>query len=181
MLYTFVQEGSLPLVVHTSSSDIIAQLVLIKRLHTSVNLIIMGGSTISSPALASSIAEAGIPVILAPWACHPETWSTRNCLPGPPLTDSTAASLLIDAGVELALGNWDLRDRYARNVLWEASWISGSPQKALDMVTGAVERMFRLPRAESWVVYDRNPFEFGAAVAMVWERGTVQRCWPDPD
>lgn len=139
----------------------------------------MGGAEASS--LAKELAAADIPVIVAPWMCHPWSWETHNCLPGPPLSDHNVLSALVEAGVQVALGNWDVRDRYVRNAIWEASWAAGSenPQLAVNLVSRNVEEILSLPPSDHFVVYSGNPFEFGASVALVFEEGAISRCWPE--
>ncbi|KAF7593747.1 hypothetical protein BBP40_010923 [Aspergillus hancockii] len=178
--YHRASNGDLPVVIHTGNRDIIAQVIALKQSHLSnVQFVIMGGS--EAHFLSHELAANSIPVIIAPWMCQPWSWDVQNCLPGPPSTDNTLASMLLDAGVDVALGNWDARDRYVRNALWEASWLAGpeNPQLAVDLVSTNVERILGLPRSLDFVVYERSPFEFGASVALIVENGAVTRCWPD--
>lgn len=177
--YMRAAQGGLPIVIHTGNKDVIASVIDLKRQYPQLQLVIMGGAEASF--LAEHLAEADIPVILAPWMCHPWSWDVRDCLPGPPLTEDTPASKLLDSGVKVALGNWDVRDRYVRNSLWEASWIAGprNATLAVDLVSRNIQEILGLPETDHFVVYSGNPFEFGASVAVVFEQGEISLCWPD--
>ncbi|KAH8881834.1 hypothetical protein GQ53DRAFT_799037 [Thozetella sp. PMI_491] len=178
-LYEDAAQGRLPVVVHTGNKDVISQVIQLKREQPQLNLVIMGGAEASH--VAPHLADAAIPVIIAPWMCHPWSWDVRTCLLGPPLTDETPVSALVGAGVKVALGNWDPRDRYVRNAIWEASWAAGpdNASLAIDMVTRNVAEILGLPQSDDFVVYQRSPLEFGASVAIVFEQGRITRCWPD--
>ena len=140
--------------------------------------------------VAHELAAANISVILAQFRCTQLTWEVRNCLPGPPLNDVTAADILFDAGVKLGIGIWDHRDRWVTNALWEASWLTRGhvdvsrekrSEMAVDVVTKNMREMFGLPIHDEreFVAYDGDPLEFGSSIALIVEQGKIQRCWPD--
>ena len=181
-VYSQAASGSLPVVVHATNRDTIGSLIHLKRTTlNATNLIILGGS--EAHLVAHGLASAKIPVILAPWACEPLFWESRNCLPGPPLTDYLGAQVLIDAGVKVALANYEDRNNHVRNALWEAAWVAGpaNDSLALDLVSLNLEEMLGLPKMKDLVVYEGNPFQFGASPALIFESGSVKRCWPGPD
>lgn len=179
--YQEAARGQLPIVIHTNNKDVIAHMIALKR-ETSAHIIIMGGA--EAHLLATQLAEAQMPVIVAPfWGCEPLTWDSRHCLPGPPLTDFLGPHVLMQAGVKVAISNWEDTNNHIRNSIWEASWIAGSGNHslALDLVSKNVETILRLPRSNDLVVYDGNPFEFGARVALIFENGRIQACYPNVD
>lgn len=177
--YEKAARGELPVVVTTDNKDIIAQLIRLKR-QTGANIVVMGGA--EAHLVANELAEIEIPVILWPGICFPLTWDQRRCLVGPPLTERSNANALLEAGILLGLGNWDYRQRHVEDALWEASWALGDnkPKEALNMVSRNIDKIFGLDGSkQDVVIYERNPFEFGASVAVVLEAGAIQRCWPD--
>ncbi|KAM0811754.1 putative Amidohydrolase 3 domain-containing protein [Seiridium cardinale] len=178
-LYNRAARGALPVVIHTGNKDTISTIIRLKQQKPQLRLVILGGAEASL--VAKDLATASIPVIMAPWMCHPWSWDTSNCLPGPPLSDQNPLSALMEAGVQVAIGNWDVRDRYVRNAIWEASWVAGSgnPRLAVDLVSRNVEDILSLPLSDHFVVYSANPFEFGASVALIFEEGAIRKCWPE--
>ncbi|KAF2787592.1 composite domain of metallo-dependent hydrolase, partial [Melanomma pulvis-pyrius CBS 109.77] len=181
-IYSQAASGFLPIIVHTHNRDTIGSLIRLKRTTlNATNLIIMGGS--EAHLVAHDLASANIPIILAPWSCVPLFWESRQCLPGPPLTDHLGAEILIDAGVKVALSNWDDTNNHVRNAIWEAAWIAGPRNEslALDLVSLNLEEMLGLPKMADLVVYEGNPFQFGASAALIFESGSIRSCWPGPD
>lgn len=186
--YARVASGELPLIVRTDNKDIIAKTIALRADVPHLRPVIFGGG--EAYLLATELAAADIPVILAPPHCSQLTWEVRNCLPGPPLVDHGGPDLLALANVTLGLGGWDHRDRWIPNLLWEAAWLTRSRTDlplsqrraaAVRMVTANMRVIFGLPRHDDaeFVVYEGDPLEFGASVALVVEQGAVQRCWPD--
>ncbi|KAI1798834.1 hypothetical protein F4811DRAFT_153903 [Daldinia bambusicola] len=180
-IYESAANGEIAVVIHTNNKDVIAHMIALKK-ETGAPIVIMGGS--ESHLLAAELAEAEVPVIVAPfWGCEPLFWDARNCLPGPPLTDRLGPQVLIDAGVKVGISNWDDTNNHIRNSIWEASWVAGPGNRslALDLVSKNIEDILRLPRSKDFVIYEGDPFEFGARVALIFEEGKVQRCYPDVD
>ncbi|KAI0111757.1 hypothetical protein F4814DRAFT_423498 [Daldinia grandis] len=180
-IYDSAAKGDIAVVIHTNNKDVIAHMVALKK-ETGAHIVIMGGS--ESHLLATELAETDVPVIVAPfWGCEPLFWDARNCLPGPPLTDRLGPQVLIDAGVKVGISNWDDTNNHIRNSIWEASWVAGPGNQslALDLVSRNIEDILRLPHSRDFVVYEGDPFEFGARVAVIFEEGEVQRCYPDVD
>lgn len=196
-VYALVANGTLPLVVRTDNKDIIAKTLTLQKLELpALRPIIFGGG--EAYLLADELAAAGVPVVLAPFQCSQLTWEVRNCRAGPPLTDDRGANILLDAGVTVGLGNWDHRDRWVPNALWEAAWLlrgrgvgdteadldtglDAERRAAIAMVTSNMRQIFGLPvqDAAEFVVYEGDPLEYGASVALIVEQGVIQRCWPD--
>jgi len=142
----------------------------------------MGGA--EAHLVAPELAAAGVPVIMAPfWGCEPLTWESRGCLPGPPLTDALGPTVLFDAGVDVAISNWDITNNHIRNSGWEAGWVAGCGNRtfAVDLVSRNIERILRLEPTTDVIVYEGDPFEFGARVALIIEAGKIRSCYPDPD
>ncbi|KAI0889271.1 composite domain of metallo-dependent hydrolase [Annulohypoxylon maeteangense] len=180
-IYESAAKGEIAVVIHTNNKDVIAHLIALKR-ETGAHIVIMGGS--EAHLVASELAEADVPVIVAPfWGCEPLFWDARNCLPGPPLTDRLGPQVLIDAGVKVGISTWDDTNNHIRNSIWEASWIAGpgNHSLALDLVSKNIEDILQLPRSKDFVVYEGDPFNFGARVALIFEEGRVQSCYPSVD
>ncbi|KAI2464554.1 composite domain of metallo-dependent hydrolase [Annulohypoxylon bovei var. microspora] len=180
-IYDSAVKGEIAVVVHTDNKDVIAHMVALKQ-DTGAHIVIMGGS--EAHLVASELVEADMPVIVAPfWGCEPLFWDGRNCLPGPPLTDRLGPQLLIDAGVKVGISNWGDTNNHIRNSIWEASWVAGPGNRslALDLVSKNIEDILQLPRSRDFVVYEGDPFNFGTRVALIFEEGKVQSCYPNVD
>ncbi|KAG5458218.1 MAG: hypothetical protein BJ554DRAFT_1601, partial [Olpidium bornovanus] len=108
--------GEMPLVVHTHSADIISQLIVLKRIHPRVRIVVLGGA--EAHIVARQLREVDIPVVLSPPRCTPGTWESRRCLHGPPLAERSGIDVLFEEGVDVGLAVED--DALARNLLWEA-------------------------------------------------------------
>ncbi|KAI1764435.1 composite domain of metallo-dependent hydrolase [Hypoxylon sp. FL1150] len=180
-VYQSAARGELPVVVHTNNKDVIAHMVALKK-DTGAHIVVMGGS--EAHLLAAELADAAVPVIVAPfWGCEPLFWDSRNCLPGPPLTDRLGPQVLLDAGVKVGISNWDDTNNHIRNSIWEGSWVAGPGNQslALDLVSKNIEDILKLPRSRDFVIYEGDPFSFGASVALIFEEGKVQNCYPNVD
>ncbi|KAI4859974.1 hypothetical protein F4820DRAFT_438279 [Hypoxylon rubiginosum] len=183
--WALAANGTLPITVRTDSKDVIAKLIALKRELPALRVVIHGGG--EAHLLARELAAARVAVVLAPFRCSRLTWETRSCPPGPPLTDAAGPDVLLAAGVKLGIGIWDHRDRWATNALWEASWLArGLPagrrgEVAVDLVARNMREMYGLEVRDEreFVVYEGDPLEYGASVALIVEEGEVQRCWPD--
>ncbi|KAG6881592.1 hypothetical protein C0993_000830, partial [Termitomyces sp. T159_Od127] len=90
--------------------------------------------------LAKEIGEAGIGVILTPSRPFPGTWESRRILPGPPLIEHSAVSVLHANGVKVGLGveeQWDARNlRFA--IGWAALEANGRLTKADALALGSI-------------------------------------------
>jgi len=180
-IYGSAANGTIPLVIATDSSDDLAHLILLKAEFPNVYMVIMGGS--EAYLVAHELAAHSIPVLLDHHRCMPDTWRTRRCLPGPPLTASTNFQLLSQAGVKVALvGNDDgnLGEGY-----WEAAWatkLAGNytEKQTVDLVSKNVREILRLPTAkeDAFVIMEGSPLELGSSIAMTFDRGQVAKCYP---
>ncbi|KAI0900121.1 composite domain of metallo-dependent hydrolase [Annulohypoxylon nitens] len=180
-IYESAAKGEITVVVHTNNKDVIAHMVALKQ-ETGAHIVIMGGS--EAHLVASELAAASVPVIVAPfWGCEPLFWDARNCLPGPPLTDRLGPQVLLDTGVKVGISNWEDTNNHIRNSIWEASWVAGPGNRslALDLVSKNIEDILQLPRSRDFVVYEGDPFNFGARVALIFEEGKVRSCYPEVD
>ncbi|KAM7198900.1 hypothetical protein V8F20_005967 [Naviculisporaceae sp. PSN 640] len=179
-----VFNGSLPLVVTVHSADVIASLLKLKSEIDSllkdkkIRLVIHGGA--ESYLLAKELAKAKVGVILAPLQSYAVEWEERRALSGAPLTNGTAITRLLDAGVKVAIGleeDWLVRDL---GLLAGIAYANGEgrlgEKEALDLVSGNVydilgvgqEEMARVAaKAGHFVVYEGSPLEIGGRVKAV--------------
>ncbi|OTA99804.1 hypothetical protein M426DRAFT_268823 [Hypoxylon sp. CI-4A] len=180
-IYESAAKGDTAVVIHTNNKDVIAHVIALKK-ETGAHIVIMGGA--EAHLIATELAEADVPVIVAPfWGCEPLFWDGRHCLPGPPLTDRLGPQVLIDAGVKVGISNWDASNNHIRDSIWEASWVAGPGNRslALDLVSKNIEDILKLPRSRDFVIYEGDPFNFGARVALIFEEGKVRSCYPNVD
>lgn len=181
--------GKIPVVVQTDDKDEIASILLIKQLIAKeykhdVKFVIVGGS--EAHLVAEHLNRLDVPVVLIPARCYPNTWQSRYCLSGPPVTPVTGLDVLLKHGVRVGLGSTDEDNGDARNLIWEAGWnLAHNPnlsaQDAVGLVTWNLADIFGLIDQESlggpgvlkqggradFVAYNSDPFEFGARVLMV--------------
>ena len=173
-IYGRAANGKIPLAVRTQNKDVIAHLLKMKAAIADVapiNLVIIGG--IESYLLASDLAKANVPVILVPWRCQPETWESRHCLPGPPLSDKTAFQILVEHGVEVAIGGWD--DGLITTLYWEAGWAAKGTSMTEKDVVGLISTKVEKILGIRWedhaqgghVIFEGNPLDFGANVEAI--------------
>jgi hypothetical protein len=136
-----------------------------------INLVIIGG--IESYLLAEEIAHAKVPVILVPWRCQPDTWEWRHCLPGPPISEKTSFQILIEHGVNGALGAWD--DGLVTALYWEAGWAAKGTDLREREVVGLISTKVEEILGVKWdnheqgghVLFEGNPLDFGASVVTI--------------
>ncbi|HEV7738116.1 MAG TPA: hypothetical protein VGO47_12200 [Chlamydiales bacterium] len=79
--YTAIADGSIPLVIHVSSADIIASVLRLKQeveeaRHVRLRLTLVGAE--EAHLLAREIADADVGVILVPVRPFPKTWAARR-------------------------------------------------------------------------------------------------------
>ncbi|RKP22565.1 hypothetical protein SYNPS1DRAFT_31826 [Syncephalis pseudoplumigaleata] len=197
-----VARGVIPLVVHTHSKDNIAAIAKLRdelRWHhkqrngagQGMNVVIFGGA--EAHLLAADLADYEIPVVLDKARCQPESWSSRRCLLGQPLTQYTAAQTLHKAGVKVMLSSFDLGD--TRQLLWEAGFQHRRDPQLIDeaaaigMVTWQVADAFGLATAgritsggaADFVGFDGDPLRFGSHISLVSSAGLGVACEPKQD
>jgi hypothetical protein len=173
-IYGRAANGKIPLAVRTQNKDVIAHLLKMKAEISEIapiNLVIIGG--IESYLVAEDLAKANVPVILVPWRCQPEAWESRHCLPGPPLSEKTSFQILVEHGVEVALGGWD--DGLITALYWEAGWAAKGTQMEEKDVVGLISTNVEKILGIKWednmqgghVVFEGNPLDFGAELAAI--------------
>ncbi|KAI0374139.1 composite domain of metallo-dependent hydrolase [Pilatotrama ljubarskyi] len=160
-----VANGTIPLVVHVGSADIIATLIGLKKEveeHTggAIKLTLISAS--EAHLLADDLAEAGVGVIVNPVRSFPFTWDDRRVLPGPPLSADSLIGHLIKRNVTVGLaprgisavshpGNADMASWSVRNLRFDAgeAMLDAGPgvlskADAFDLVSVNVEKLLGL-------------------------------------
>ncbi|KJA17916.1 hypothetical protein HYPSUDRAFT_45759 [Hypholoma sublateritium FD-334 SS-4] len=120
-----VREGKAPLVISVENADIIATLLELKADYekstgNTLKLTFSGAS--EAHLLAQEIADAGVSVILTSPRPYPGNWEKRRILPGPPLSQESAVTVLLKAGVNVAIGVTD--ESAARNTRFDIAWVA---------------------------------------------------------
>ncbi|KAF9523733.1 carbohydrate esterase family 9 protein [Crepidotus variabilis] len=173
-----------PLVVRVHSADIIATLLELKKeienKHgTDIKLTIVGGA--EAHLLAREIGKAGVGVILIPSRPFPTTWKSKRILPGPPLSQDSAISVLIAHGVIVGLGieeQWSARHTRF-DVGWAALEAGGdlSKSEAIALASVNLEQLLGLRDAVTDLVAVKQGtlFDFEGKVAGIisQQRGLV--------
>ncbi|KAK4497874.1 hypothetical protein PRZ48_010529 [Zasmidium cellare] len=187
-VYARASNGSLPVVIHAVNTDIIRQIIWLKRDFPSADLVIFGGH--GAPLVAEELARADIPVIFTGNRGVPDTWEKRDALSGPPLTRSPA-SVLAEAGVKFGLAIQG--DSHIHNLASEAGWAARyagiGDTEAIALVSTNIEEILRLKSHErktssqaagDFVVWEGDPLRGeGSVVLSVYDYGSVGACWPD--
>ncbi|KAH8094913.1 hypothetical protein BXZ70DRAFT_946606 [Cristinia sonorae] len=172
-------EGSIPLIIHVNGADIMAALLRLKaeiedKRGSQMRLVFSGAS--EAHILAKQIAGAKVGIILTTPRPLPGPWDGHRILSGPPLTNNTTASTLLEHGVTFALGC--LQGYEAAHVRFEAGWIARELGDRADdeflyaLVTTNLEKLLGM---EGWigeegdlVAYDGgSPFDFESKVVAV--------------
>lgn len=171
---------NLPIAIHTHNKGVIRQIIRLKKELKNKDFIIIGGQ--EAYLIADELAAVNIPVVLAPWRCTAKTWENRLCSPNQPLLEESSISILHNAGVKIALGTDD--DNSARRLLWEAGLaarsISGfSEDETISLLSRNVNEIFSLRPANDFVIFEGNPFDFGALLAFTFNDGKLRKCFPD--
>ncbi|KAG7093103.1 hypothetical protein E1B28_009389 [Marasmius oreades] len=130
-----VIEGKIPLVVAAQSADVMATLISLKKEvedllasknekgEKQIRMTFVGAA--EAHLVAPEIADAGIGVVVTPTRPFPSTWESLRILPGPPLSEKTAVSTLLEHGVTVGIGVFTGSGAWvARNVRWDAAWIA---------------------------------------------------------
>ncbi|KAI8383028.1 hypothetical protein BD560DRAFT_385830 [Blakeslea trispora] len=177
--------GKIPIIISVNNKDEIASIIQLKEtVIPNARLAIMGGA--ESYVLAEHLARANIAVILRPHLCTPEKFDSAHCLTGAPLTKGTAAHILHQHGVKLGLGV--SFDGWARNLAWDAGWISAtspsddlfvSESEAIEFITTNLQEIFGLKtkgeaeidsQDESFVVWSGNPLKLKSRPLFVYTK-----------
>ncbi|GJJ68433.1 hypothetical protein EMPS_00779 [Entomortierella parvispora] len=170
--FSLVTRGKIPLVIEVHNRDEILRLLQIKKqLEKSGAQIKMSliGAT-EAWTVAEALAEAEVGVILKPFLCTPVQWTAQQCLPGAPLTNETGLSVLYKAGVKVGLAAHEPED--VRQLSWIAGWARSdlgiSEKEAVGLVSWNLAEIVGLPTGPTGlVIYNGDPFEFGAKVSVI--------------
>ncbi|KAH9948764.1 hypothetical protein B0H21DRAFT_731862 [Amylocystis lapponica] len=117
--------GEIRLVIEVSSADIMATLLQLKRQIENERGSFMKWVFVRATEahlIADEIAKERVAVILIPPRPFPETWDDHRILAGPPLTNDTALSVLLDSGVTVAVGIHEAWQ--AANTRFDIAWIA---------------------------------------------------------
>ncbi|KAI8989306.1 hypothetical protein BDB01DRAFT_718349 [Pilobolus umbonatus] len=178
--YGQAARGEIPTVIIAHNEDEIASLIMLKRDHLSnIRLVIQGGA--EAYLVATHLAEYDIPVILKPALCTPSQFDSIHCLTGSPLTNGTAAHVLHSHGVKLGIGISN--DGFARNLAWDAGWLSvTSPESdleggtitetaAIQFITTNIQDIYGLSSTSSsgneFIVYSGHPFDMNSRITLI--------------
>ncbi|KZV84970.1 hypothetical protein EXIGLDRAFT_623616 [Exidia glandulosa HHB12029] len=116
-------KGEIPLVVDVANADIMATLLELKHevdeaVGSKLRLVLARAT--EAYLLAPALARANVGVILVPSRPYPAVWDMARMLPGPPLTEKSAISVLLEHNVTVGLGieeSWS-----ARNTRFDIAW-----------------------------------------------------------
>ncbi|KAI7898530.1 uncharacterized protein BX663DRAFT_461655 [Cokeromyces recurvatus] len=172
-VYGQAARGEIPTVIVAHNKDEIASLIILKRDHVpKMRLIIQGGA--EAHLVAKHLAEFDIGVVLWPSLCTPARFDSRHCLTGSPLTNGTAAHVLHQNGVRVAIGISD--DGWARNLAWDAGWLAKTgyginETDAIDFITTNIQALYGLffssSLVDEFIVYDKSPFDMNSRILMI--------------
>jgi imidazolonepropionase-like amidohydrolase len=175
-----VRKGQTTLVIDVESADIMATLLQLKdeyEANSGRELRMTFAGATEAHILAHEIARAGVSVIVTQSKPYPSTWEQRRILAGPPITQESLVTVLLKAGVNVAIGVID--EAYARNTRFEAGWLlltsNGFIDRtmALALVTTNLEKALGVQREmpQDLVAYrGGDVFEFEAkAVGVISE------------
>ncbi|KAK8031138.1 carbohydrate esterase family 9 [Apiospora arundinis] len=188
--YGLVADGRMPLLVSVVNLAATQQVIAIKRDFPNVNIVVNGGH--AAPLVANELADAGIPVILSATRPGFANWEGKDYLVGPPLTRSPA-SMLSEAGVLFSVavkGDLPEGDSRIQSLALEAAWAAKyaglSDHQAVQLVSKNTEHILGLAPSRDLVLWENNPLQFGASVALSFEEDqegklVVATCWPDDD
>ncbi|KAI8061177.1 hypothetical protein BC940DRAFT_245434 [Gongronella butleri] len=179
-VYGQAARGEIPTVVRANSKDAIATLLRLKQESLpSWRLVILGG--VEAHLVAEHLAKANVPVILSPNLCTPGDYESIHCLTGAPLHNETAGHVLFRHGVKVGLGVTD--DGLARNLLWDAGWLSATSRDqkltqadAIKFVSSNLQEIFytgnNLAAAQTasqndFAIWSGNPFDMTSQLVLV--------------
>ncbi|KAG9323212.1 hypothetical protein KVV02_007944 [Mortierella alpina] len=169
---TLVARGKIPIVIEVHNRDEIIRLIQLKKNLESdgakIKMALLGAT--EAWTVAEYLAEAEIGVILRPLLCTPVQWTAQQCLPGLPLSKETGLSILHRAGVKVGLAAHEPED--VRQLSWIAGWarsdLNISEKEAVGLISWNLAEIVGLrSNPAGLVVYNGNPFEFGAKVAAI--------------
>ncbi|KAK1624377.1 amidohydrolase [Colletotrichum phormii] len=178
-----VVKGQMALVVTVHSADTIAALLDVKSTvedavseliesPKKLRLVVYGGA--EAHIVASALSAAKVGVVLAPMQSFAISWDQRRALTGAPLTNGTSVDVLLQAGVNVAIGleeDWIVRDL---GLLAGVAYRNGegrlNEKTALDLVGSNVDKVLGLEyglQDEHFVIHDGSPLEIGSRIRSV--------------
>ncbi|SPO29208.1 uncharacterized protein UTRI_06157 [Ustilago trichophora] len=178
-----VASGDLPLVVTALRADHISQVLRLVDAFPSVKLVISGAA--EGHLVADQLAKRNVGVLLIPQT-WPRTFDEIRGLSGPPLTRETTLSSLLKAGVQVG---FKIEEAWmASNLLWDATRAAletnglVNREQIIQLISSDIDDILHINQQDQhvkeheddeFVVYDGNPFEYGAkVVALHSKRGT---------
>jgi len=127
-----VAKGEIPLVVEVESADIMANLLHLKaevEEASGVHLKFTFSGASEAHLLAGELATAGVGVVLRPARPFPTLWESRRIMPGPPLSETSAAIYLLERNVTVGIGIQQVWQ--ARNTRFDVGWLALNSQGRL--------------------------------------------------
>ncbi|KAG0246247.1 hypothetical protein B0O80DRAFT_381283 [Mortierella sp. GBAus27b] len=170
--FALVAHGKIPLVIEVHNRDEIIRIAQIKseleQKGASIKITLTGAT--EAWTVANHLAQADIGVILRPYLCTPVRWTAQQCLPGAPLSEKTGLAVLYEAGVKVGLAAEEPEE--VRQLSWIAGWAKSdlgiSEKQAVGLVSWRLSELFGLPaNPYGLVIYNGDPFEFGAKVNAI--------------
>ncbi|KAL4247136.1 hypothetical protein ABKN59_001342 [Abortiporus biennis] len=141
-------EGAIPLIISVESADIMATLLHLKadiedqrgsRMH-----MVFNGAT-EAHLLAKELAKAKVGVIMLPRQ-FPLVWDRRRIVAGPPLTNNTAITTLLEHGVVVGISITEPSE--AGGIRFDAAWAALESNgrldkgKTYDLITTNLEKLY---------------------------------------
>ncbi|KAI0029655.1 carbohydrate esterase family 9 protein [Vararia minispora EC-137] len=148
-----VARGVIPVVVHTDNADVIATVITLKKeveekTGARLRVTIAGGA--ESHLLAEQLKAADVGVVILSTRPFPGLWESQRILPGPPLSNGSTISTLLNHNVNIGVGvteAWMARNTRL-DVAWAALESGGgiSKAEALALATTNLERLLGVER-----------------------------------
>lgn len=173
-----VSSGQLALVVTALRADHISQVLRLCDSFPGVKLAISGAA--EGHLVADELAKRDVGVLLIPQT-WPRTFDELRGLPGPPLTLETTLSALLKAGVRVALKIEE--PSQASSLLWDATRAALDTDGLIDthhilhLISTGVDDVLHIKgdkEHDEFVVYDRDPFQYGAKVLALHSHRGVE-------
>jgi hypothetical protein len=170
--FALAARGKIPLVIEVENRDEIIRIIQLKkdleRQNATIKIALIGA--VEAWTVAEHLAAADIGVILRPYLCTPVHWTAQKCLPGAPLSQETGLSILYKAGVKVGLAAHEPED--VRQLSWIAGWARSdmniTEKEAVGLVSWNLAEIVGLPiNPSGLVIYNGDPFEFGAKVSAI--------------
>ncbi|KAJ3975165.1 carbohydrate esterase family 9 protein [Lentinula raphanica] len=158
-------EGVIPLVVEVHNADIMASLIMLRaevdaKIGGQMRMVFTGAT--EAWLLAKELNQARVGVILTSLKPVAATWDQRRILPGPPLTNETALSILLNSGVVVGLGvdhpQMAVETRFQLAQAYHDSMTSATAREVYGLATTNLERLLGVkgidPSSADLVAFD---------------------------